>query len=619
MLGVEEQVIVSERRSVPPPRQLPFPHDFPAEAEPAAPPAVTLWGLVKPHVSRYRWQIALALVLNTVPGIGIALQTLAPKYLLDEVLIAPGLSPQTRVLRLSLLIAGWLFAALVLRMLAWYWSYKIFTNVRERIVMELRARFFRHINALCLRFHGRQSSGELFSYVFGAPVATISGFYHNIAMNVPNAVATFLISTAWMFSWDWGLTLILLGLVTATVWVMRRSSSNLRQLHADFQTTEGEVTGRVADIFRGNRDVKMHAIEEAVLRAFEQNVDTLRRKTCERDLKTHRVNMRHELVSASCFAIVMTVGAWRYLEGTLSPGEILAYMGAYGALLAPVGLMFSIGTDFGGADASVKRLAGLLNTDSTTPAPPRNKQQKPPGKADLAIRNVAFAYTEQPVLRDINLHIPFGQRVALVGPSGAGKSTLTKLLLRLYDPCRGSISMGGIDLRNCRSADVRRKYGVVPQDPYFFHATIRHNLAIVHPGADEKRMREVCEHANAWEFIATLPQRLDTVIGEGGCRLSGGQRQRLAIARAMLHAPDYFVFDEATSALDTISERLVHEALARVLVGRTSIFIAHRLSTIKSCDRIIVLNNHTIVQDGAFLELRSVPGLFRRMIEHDQF
>src|SRR5215210_842141 len=122
MLGVEEEVIVSERRSVPPSRQLPFPHDFPAEAEPAAPPAVTLWGLVKPHVSRYRWQIALALVLNTVPGIGIALQTLAPKYLLDEVLIAPGLSPQTRVLRLSLLIAGWLFAALVLRMLAWYWS-----------------------------------------------------------------------------------------------------------------------------------------------------------------------------------------------------------------------------------------------------------------------------------------------------------------------------------------------------------------------------------------------------------------------------------------------------------------------------------------------------------------
>src|SRR5690349_17329093 len=164
--------------------------------------------------------------------------------------------------------------------------------------------------------------------------------------------------------------------------------------------------------------------------------------------------------------------------------------------------------------------------------------------------------------------------------------------------------MGGVDLRDCRGADVCRKYGVVPQDPYFFHTSIRQNLAIVYPAAGENRMRAVCELANAWEFIRSLPHQLDTVIGEGGCRLSAGQRQRLAIARALLHDPEYFIFDEATSALDTLSERLVHEALERVLVGRTAIFIAHRLSTIKGCDRIVVLNHHTIVQDGPFDQLR---------------
>jgi ABC-type multidrug transport system fused ATPase/permease subunit len=179
--------------------------------------------------------------------------------------------------------------------------------------------------------------------------------------------------------------------------------------------------------------------------------------------------------------------------------------------------------------------------------------------------------------------------------------------------------MGGVDLRDCRGAAVRRRYGVVPQEPYFFHASIRHNLAIAHSAADEKRMREVCELANAWEFIRSLPQQLDTVIGEGGCRLSAGQRQRLAIARALLHEPDYFIFDEATSALDTLSEGLVQEALGRVLIGRTAIFIAHRLSTIKGCDRIVVLQDHTIVQDGRFEELRDVPGLFRRMVEQDRF
>ena len=614
----EEFTTVDQSRVASLPLSLRHLPDGPATIKPRPAAVLSLWGLVKPHVARYRWQLILALTLNALPGVGIAFQTLAPKYLLDEVLIAPGLQLQTRVVRLTLLIAGWLFAALGLRMFSWYLSYKIFTQVREQIVMELRVRFFRHINALCLRFHGRQSSGELFSYVFGSPVATISGFYHNIVMNVPNAVSAFLISTAWMLFWDRGLTLTLLMLVILTVCIMRRSSSNLRELNEEFQRTEGEITGRVADIFRGNRDVKMYDIEEAMSRAFERNADTLRDQTCARDLKTHRVNMRHEVVSALCFAIVMGIGAWRFLVGALTPGEILAYMGAYSALQAPVGLMFNIGTAYGGADASVRRLAGLLNTESSTPDP-RHKPCNPPAKGDLGVRNVSFSYTERPVLRDINLYIPFGQRVAFVGPSGAGKSTLTKLLLRLYDPETGSVLMGGVDLRDCRSADVRRRFGVVPQDPYFFHDSIRNNLAIVHPSADERRMRQVCELANAWEFIEDLPQQLDTLIGEGGCRLSAGQRQRLAIARALLHNPDYFIFDEATSALDTISEHLVHDALARVLVGRTSIFIAHRLSTIKDCDRIVVLNNHTVVQDGAFQELRSTPGLFRKLVEHDRF
>jgi ABC-type multidrug transport system fused ATPase/permease subunit len=316
--------------------------------------------------------------------------------------------------------------------------------------------------------------------------------------------------------------------------------------------------------------------------------------------------------------VVTAVGVGRYFQGGLTPGEILAYLGAYSALQVPVGLLFQLGTAYQGAQASLKRLAALLSTETSTPDPPHAPQEPPP-KGDLVVKNLWFAYAEQPVLRNVNLHIRFGQRVALVGPSGVGKSTLAKLLLRLYDPDVGSVSMGGVDLRDCRGAAVRRRYGVVPQEPYFFHASIRHNLTIAHSAADEKRMREVCELANAWEFIRSLPQQLDTVIGEGGCRLSAGQRQRLAIARALLHEPDYFIFDEATSALDTLSEGLVQEALGRVLIGRTAIFIAHRLSTIKGCDRIVVLQDHTIVQDGRFEELRDVPGLFSRMVEQDRF
>ena len=193
-------------------------------------------------------------------------------------------------------------------------------------------------------------------------------------------------------------------------------------------------------------------------------------------------------------------------------------------------------------------------------------------------------------------------------------------MLRLYDPGRRlACRLGETDLRECRTTDVRQRFGVVPQDPYFFSTTIRENLLVVKPAATEEQIRDVCEMASIWGFIEQLPDGLDTIIGEGGARLSGGQRQRLAIARALLHGPDYFVFDEATSALDTVSERMVQEAFSRILPGKTAIFIAHRLSTVKDCDRIIVLDEGRIVQDGTFEQLRNEPGLFQRMVESDDF
>jgi ABC-type multidrug transport system fused ATPase/permease subunit len=244
----------------------------------------------------------------------------------------------------------------------------------------------------------------------------------------------------------------------------------------------------------------------------------------------------------------------------------------------------------GQAQASLSRLLGVLKTETTTPDPMPEEHRTFPAHATLALSRVTFAYTPgQPVLKNVSVVIPFGQRVAFVGPSGSGKTTLTKLFLRLYDPDEGSVRIGDIDLRRARSTDVRRRFGVVPQDPYFFATTVRENLLIMRPDANQRDCKQVCELANAWEFIREWPEGLDTPIGEGGARLSGGQRQRIAIARALLHNPDLLLFDEATSALDVVSERLVNEALERVLIGRTAIFIAHRLSTVKNCDRVLVI------------------------------
>ncbi len=209
----------------------------------------------------------------------------------------------------------------------------------------------------------------------------------------------------------------------------------------------------------------------------------------------------------------------------------------------------------------------------------------------------------------------YGQRVALVGPSGAGKSTIAQLMIRLYDPRRGSISIGGVDLREMACDDLRRHFGVVPQDPFIFQTTIRDNVRVARPDASDADVIRACERANAWEFVSSIPEQLDANVGEGGVKLSGGQRQRLAIARVVLADPSYFIFDEATSALDTVSEKLIQSAIEDNLAGRSAVFIAHRLSTVRNCDRVVVLDAGRIVQDGNYQDLMSRPGPFRDMVE----
>ncbi len=241
-----------------------------------------------------------------------------------------------------------------------------------------------------------------------------------------------------------------------------------------------------------------------------------------------------------------------------------------------------------------------------------------PPAGEIEMRDVHFAYDDQFVLNGVSFRIPYGQSVALVGPSGSGKSTIAQLLLRLYDPNRGEVLFGGQNIRHSAGSEIRRRFGVVPQDPFIFRTTIRQNLRVAEPEADDDAIEMACRLANAWEFIEKLPDRLDTRVGEGGSNLSGGQRQRLAIARALLANPPAFLFDEATSALDTLSEQLIQETMRRVCAGRSAIIIAHRLATVRDCHRILVVNKGRLEQDGSYEELIARPGLFRELVQGQQ-
>jgi len=569
---------------------------------------------LRPH-----WKVlGVAFTLNALHGVAITVQNLTPKYLIDDV-VKPALGGENRWMWLAGLMGVYLVISIVCRMIFWHLSFRLFTQVRERILLRLRARFFRHINSLCLRFHGRHNSGELFSYLFGSPLGQMQQFMHQTALMGPGMVAVLVSSIAALAMWDWLMTLVLALSVGTSVWLMNQARHKIHGYHTAFQNTESAVSGRVADLIRGAREIKLYAAEGMVGRDFKEQAATISQKSVWRDIQSHIEWMKQEGAGYVFFVLVCSVGAWRCLEGRISEGELVAYLISFSALQGPLQQLYQIVTLYGSAEATFGRIEAVLRTPSTTPDPPSGEAEAVPERGSLVFRGVRFRYASKDILNGLDFTIPYGQKVAFVGPSGAGKTTVSQLILRLYDPSEGAVELDGRDLRRCRGADVRRRFGVVPQAPYFFQASLRENLLMVRPDADEGMIRRACELANAWEFISNLPEGLETRVGEGGSNLSGGQRQRLAIARVMLMDPPFFIFDEATSALDTVSERLIQDALARNLQGRTAVFIAHRLATIQGCDRILVLEQGRVVQDGTYAELAAQPGLFQSMVQADGF
>ena len=591
-------------------------------AQGKATPTRLMWPLLKPYLGYF----IFGLLLNALHGLACTFQNLTPKFLLTDVLKAN--LPNSEKLRLALLLAlAYFFASAFGRMLVWHCSFRIFTWVRERMLFTLRAHFFRHVNHLCLRFHGQHSSGEMFNYLFGSPLGQIAGFYQHSSNSVPGAIFT-ISSTLFIIGWwDPVLTGVLFFTILGNVTIMHFARKRMRVLHEAYQKVEGSVVGHIADIMRGSKAVKIYSMEHSVAREFDREAYMIGMRSYERDVRGHVEGMKLEALNYFSYAILLYAAAWRYVDGKSDEGVIAAYLASFGTLTGHFSALFGAVTLWGGAQASFERIGTVLQTASSTPDP-QGAPVPVPLFGELALNNVTFGYGkyengkfeagQEPALRNVSLKIPYGQRVAICGPSGAGKSTFSQLLLRLYDPQEGALTLEGIDLKHFNGKELRHNFGVVPQDPFIFRTNLRDNLKVARPDATDEEVIQACKRANAWEFIQTLPQGLDTPVGEGGSSLSGGQRQRLAIARALLANPAFFIFDEATSALDTLSEKLIQEALERELGKRTAIFIAHRLSTVKNCDRIIVIRGGKVEQDGPYAELAAQEGLFKEMVSGQQ-
>ncbi|MBX2971629.1 MAG: ATP-binding cassette domain-containing protein [Flavobacteriales bacterium] len=502
-------------------------------------------------------------------------------------------------------------------------------SFRNYIVRDIRAAVYDKMLELPLRYHSGERKGDLLALITSdMHVIEYSVMYYiEMIFREPVAILLFLLS---MITIAPQLTLIALLLLPVSGLLIGRISKSLKRKSTRVQEKNADLLARVEETLTGIRVIKAFNGEADMSRRFARENEMLTRSSIAMLNRQDIASPLSETLGAAVMATIAYLGGYYVLgpDATLTGDSFLGFIIIFSQLLPPL-KSFSQGySAIVRGSASGQRLFDLLAVENTVKEKPGAKPID--GFHDrIEFRDVTFAYEAAPkdtasrerkaVLQDIRLTIPKGRSVALVGTSGSGKTTMAGLLPRFFDVSDGQVLLDGVDLRDLRINDIRALMGIVTQDSILFNDTVANNIAFGAPGVAQADIERAARIANAHEFIAQLEDGYQTNIGDGGNRLSGGQKQRISIARAVLKNPPILILDEATSALDTESERLVQDALYKMLEGRTSLVIAHRLSTIQHCDEICVMQQGRIIERGTHNELYAAGGQYRRLCDMQAF
>jgi ATP-binding cassette subfamily B protein len=485
-----------------------------------------------------------------------------------------------------------------------------FTVVAQHAVRELAIRTFRHLHQLSLRFHLERRTGGL-SRVIERGVNGVDTIVRMAVLNsIPTAVELLMISGLVAYYFGWIYVVVVLATVILYVWFTFAASERRIAIRRDMNDSDTEAHSKAVDSLLNYETVKYFGNEELEARRFDASIARYVKAAIRTYTSLGVLNTGQAIIFTAGTVICMLLAARDVTRGTLTVGEFVMINSILMQLYVPLNFMGMVYREIKQGLIDIETMFALLHEPAEIVDQPGAKPLRVK-KGEIKFENVSFAYDpERPILKNVSFEVPAGKMVAIVGPSGAGKSTISRILFRFYDISRGKVLIDGQNIKDVTQVSLRAAIGMVPQDTVLFNDTVEYNIRYGRPDASPAEVREAARLAQIHEFIVTLPQGYDALVGERGLKLSGGEKQRVAIARTILKSPPILMLDEATSALDSHTEKEIQDALELVAQNRTSLVIAHRLSTVVHADNIIVLDHGEIVEQGTHLELLAKGGLY---------
>jgi ATP-binding cassette subfamily B protein len=581
---------------------------------------VTIRELLRPHTK--------ALIFGTLAAIGDAIANLLDplplKIVLDNVLQSKAPTGWLNTLMLSVagteklaIIRFAAIAVLVIALFGALCSYAeklLTTRVGQWVMHDLRQTLYFHIQRLSLAYHDQTSTGDLLSTVT-SDIDSIQTFISSNLLDALIDVVTLVGMVAVMFYINWRFTLIALSVAPLLGLVVFKYTRSIRKASREVRKKQGEMVSVMQEVLSSMRVVKAFAREDyEVHRLEEESLENVEIALRARGIKARLAPLVGVIVAVGT-GLVLWFGARLVLAGSLSAGSLVMFIWYLGKMYKPMQDLSKMTDAYSKAAIGYERIREILDMDGEVKDQPGARKVSRL-RGEIEFDHVTFGYDpKSPTLEDVSFRIEPGQVAAFVGPTGAGKTTIISLISRFYDPVSGAVKIDGLDVRRYQQRSLREHISVVLQETVLFQGSVWQNIAYGKPNASRAEILKAAELANAAEFIEKMPNGYDTLVGERGVSLSGGQRQRIAIARAVIRNTPVLILDEPSSGLDAESEKLVFEALDRLMKGKTSIVIAHRLSTIRSADVIFVVQDGKLVESGKHEQLAAAGGLYAELYE----